>query len=164
VNKDLPSTFKLVTVWLVLGVALFLGVQAFQAEQQRSRFSSNAGVVELQRGPDGHFHWPGRVNGVAVDFVVDTGATSTALPQALAERAGVVAEGRMTSDTAGGAVEGRIARADVVLDGGVRAERLRVVVLPQLSVPLLGMDLLSKMRFSQHGGTLRIEPPPSGGT
>jgi aspartyl protease family protein len=160
VSKDLPGTFKLVTVWLVLGVLLFLGVQAFQAQQTRTRFSADAGVVELQRGPDGHFHWPGRVNGVAVDFIVDTGATSTALPQRVAERAGIVAEGRMTSDTAGGAVEGRIARADIVLDGGVRAERLRVVVLPQLSVALLGMDLLSKMRFSQHGGTLRIEPQP----
>jgi len=159
VSKELPSTFKVVTVWLVVGVALFLGVQAFEAQQQRSRFSANAGVVELQRGPDGHFHWPGRVNGVPVDFVVDTGATSTALPLALAERAGLVGEGSMRSDTAGGSVEGRFARADVVLDGGVRAERLRVVVLPQLSVPLLGMDMLSKMRFSQHGGTLRIEPP-----
>jgi aspartyl protease family protein len=99
------------------------------------------------------------VNGVPVDFVVDTGATSTALPLALAKRAGLVGEGSMRSDTAGGSVEGRFARADVVLDGGVRAERLRVVVLPQLSVPLLGMDMLSKMRFSQHGGTLRIEPP-----
>jgi len=159
VSKELPSTFKVVTVWLVVGVALFLGVQAFEAQQQRTRFSANAGVVELQRGPDGHFHWPGRVNGVPVDFVVDTGATSTALPLALAERAGLVGEGSMRSDTAGGSVEGRFARADVVLDGGVRAERLRVVVLPQLSVPLLGMDMLSKMRFSQHGGTLRIEPP-----
>jgi aspartyl protease family protein len=159
VSKELPSTFKVITVWLVVGVALFLGVQAFEAQQQRTRFSANAGVVELQRGPDGHFHWPGRVNGVPVDFVVDTGATSTALPLALAKRAGLVGEGSMRSDTAGGSVEGRFARADVVLDGGVRAERLRVVVLPQLSVPLLGMDMLSKMRFSQHGGTLRIEPP-----
>jgi aspartyl protease family protein len=161
--NELSGSFKLVVVWLVLGVAVFLGVQAFEAQQQRSRFTANAGVVELQRAPDGHFHWPGRVNGVAADFIIDTGATSTALPQALAERAGVIGEGRMTSDTAGGAVEGRIARADVVLDGGVRVERLRVVVLPQLSVPLLGMDLLSKMRFSQHGGTLRIEPPQTGG-
>src|SRR6185295_2612810 len=118
---ELPSTFKVVTVWLVLGVALFLGVQAFQASQQRTRFSASAGVIELQRSPDGHFHWPGRVNGVEVDFVVDTGATSTALPKALAERAGLAAEGRLRSDTAGGAVEGAIARADVVLDGGVRA-------------------------------------------
>lgn len=161
--NELSGGFKLVVVWLVLGVAVFLGVQAFEAQQQRSRFTANAGVIELRRAPDGHFHWPGRVNGVAVDFMIDTGATSTALPLALAERAGVVGEGRMSSDTAGGLVEGRIARVDVVLDGGVRVERLRVVVLPQLSVPLLGMDLLSKMRFSQHGGTLRIEAPPTGG-
>jgi hypothetical protein len=44
-------------------------------------------VIGLQRAADGHFHWPGRVNGSAVDFLVDTGATSTTLPAALAHSA-----------------------------------------------------------------------------
>ena len=48
------------------------------------------------------------------------------------------------------------------------------MVLPQLDVPLLGMDVLSRLRFTQHGGTLRFacravttapspETPPSPG-
>lgn len=158
--QEFPRTLKLATIWLLVGAAVFLGVEAFQAQQQRTRFSATGGVIELQRGPDGHFHWPGEVNGVRVDFVVDTGATSTTLPKAVAERARLEADGRLQSHTAGGIVEGYSARADVELDGGVRADRLRVAVLPQLSVPLLGMDVLSKMRFSQHGGTLRIETNP----
>jgi aspartyl protease family protein len=44
-----------------------------------------------------------------------------------------------------------------VLQGGVRAERLRVAVLPQLASPLLGMDVLSKLRFTQSDGVLRLE-------
>jgi aspartyl protease family protein len=32
-----------------------------------------------------------------------------------------------------------------------------VTVLPQLGAPLLGMDVLSKLHFSQQGGELRIE-------
>ncbi|CAD5370319.1 Peptidase A2 domain-containing protein [Rubrivivax sp. A210] len=136
-------------------------MQAWQAEQQRARFHAAAGVIELRRGPDGHFHWPGRVGGeggVAVDFLVDTGATRTALPLALAQRAGLVLEGRTQSATAGGVVLGHVARADIRLEGGVSAERLPVTVLPELAAPLLGMDLLSKMRFSQQGGVLRFEP------
>ena len=156
----MSPSLKLVTLWLVLGTAVFLGVQAFQSQAERARFSvdSGSGSIELQRGPDGHFHWPGTINGIAVDFLVDTGATGTAIPKALAERAGLVVEGSMRSSTAGGTVLGTVARADLTLQGGVRSERLRVAVLPQLEVPLLGMDVLSKMRFSQSQGVLRFEP------
>jgi aspartyl protease family protein len=155
---EFPSTLKHLTVWLLLGTAVFLGVQAWQAQQQRARFQVDGGVIELRRGPDGHFHWPGRLNGLAVEFLVDTGATRTALPQALAERAGLVFEGNTRSHTAGGVATGWVARADLQLDGGVAATRLPVTVLPALGAPLLGMDVLSKMRFTQHDGVLRLEP------
>ena len=44
-----------------------------------------------------------------------------------------------------------------MLRGGPRVEHLRVVVLPRLEAPLLGMDVLSKMRFTQHDGVLRLQ-------
>ena len=31
--NDLPHTLKIATVWLVLGTALFLGVQAFESQR-----------------------------------------------------------------------------------------------------------------------------------
>lgn len=161
--KEFPRTLKIVTVWLVLGLLLFLGLQAWQAQQQRMQFSSSAqGVIELRRAADGHYHWPGRVNGVPVEFLVDTGATSTALPQALAQRAGLAAEGRISSSTAGGVVQGVQSRADIDLDGGLRAQRLRVAVLPGLASPLLGMDVLSRLRLTQSEGVLRLQPLPAG--
>jgi aspartyl protease family protein len=157
----MSPSLKLTTVWLLIGTALFLAVQAMQHQAERSRFSFDAasGRIELKRAPDGHFHWPGRVNGVAVDFLVDTGATSTALPLALAQEAGLALEGAMRSSTAGGVVEGRVARADISLQGGVAAERLRVAVLPRLDAPLLGMDVISKLRLSQNNGVLTLERP-----
>lgn len=156
---DFPRPLKIITVWLLVGGTLFMAVQAWQAAQNRARVQVDGAAIELRRAPDGHFHWPGRVNGIAVDFLVDTGATGTALPAALARQAGLQPEGRVRSNTAGGVAEGWIARADIVLDGGVRAERLRVVVLPELAAPLLGMDLLSRLHFSQRGEVLRLEPP-----
>ena len=155
--SDIPPALKHVIVWLLLATGLFLGVQAWLAEQRRARIQVADGVIELQRGPDGHFHWPGSVGGVAVDFLVDTGATRTALPQALARRAGLQSEGSTQAATAGGLAQGWVARADIVLEGGVQAQRLPVTVLPELGAPLLGMDLLSRMRFTQQGGVLRIE-------
>ena len=56
-------------------------------------------------------------------------------------------------------MHGRIARADVALQGGVNAERLRVAVLPKLESPLLGMDIISKLRLSQAGGVMTLELP-----
>ncbi len=156
--SEFPHTLKHITLWLLLGTAVFLGVQAWQAQQRQSLFSAEGGVIELRRARDGHFHWPGQINGVAVEFLVDTGATRTALPQALAEAAGLVPEARVQSSTAGGTVAGWIGRGTLQLQGGVRVDRLPITVLPALSSPLLGMDVLGRLKFSQEGGVLRLRP------
>ena len=155
----MPRSLKLVTLWLLIGTAVFLAVQALQSQAARSRFSFDAssGTIELQRARDGHFHWPGTLNGERIEFLVDTGATGTAIPQVLADKLGLRTEGQVRSSTAGGDVIGALARVDLALDGGPRIERLRVVVLPQLAAPLLGMDVLSRMSFSQRAGVLRFE-------
>ena len=152
-----PRILKHLTLWLLLGTVVFLAIAAWQARQRGSQFSARAGVIELRRGADGHFHWPGRVNGRAVDFLVDTGATRTALPGGLARELGLANEGAQQSSTAAGLARGYAARADVALDGGVSVQRLPVTVLPALGAPLLGMDVLSKLRFTQDGGVLRLQ-------
>ena len=157
-HKELPHTLKLMTIWLLIGLALFLGFKLWERERAASRFQLAGEAIVLTRSADGHFHWPGRVDGIEVDFLVDTGATSTALPQALAERAGLKPLGAVRAQTAAGATRGFIARADVVLEGGVRADKLTVTVLPDLAAPLLGMDVLGRLHFSQKPGELRIEP------
>lgn len=155
--KELPSALKITTVWLLLGTAVFLAFQAWQFHERQTRFSFSGDAIELRRAADGHFHWPGRVNGMEVEFLVDTGATSSAIPEPMALRLGLQPEGRQTSSTAGGTVRGWTARAEIDLRGGVRAQRLRLSVLPALASPLLGMDVLSRLRFSQQAGVLRIE-------
>jgi aspartyl protease family protein len=156
--SEFPSTLKVVTVWLLVGTALFLGFQAFQAQQQGTRFVSDGGLIEIRRGSDGHYHWPGQINGAAVDFLVDTGATSTAMPMALADRLGLQSVGTVRSQTAGGVVTGQVMRADITLDGGVRATSLRVVALEGLgSRPLLGMDVLGRLQWRQSDGVLTID-------
>jgi aspartyl protease family protein len=134
-------------------------VQYWQAEQRRPQVRVEDSRVTLQRGPDGHFHWPGTVNGQPVDFLVDTGATSTTLPLALAQQLGLQPEGRLQSQTAGGVVQGWVARADVQLQGGVQATALKVGVLPALATPLLGMDVLHRLKMTQEGGRLKLEAP-----
>lgn len=155
---EFPRTLKHVTLWLLLGTGVFLAVQAWQVQQRQSRFSADGGVIELRRAADGHFHWPGQVNGVAVEFLVDTGATRSALPQPLARAAGLTPEGQVQGSTAGGPVAGWVGRGTLQLQGGVRIERLPFTVLPALDSPLLGMDVLGQLHFSQRDGVLRLQP------
>ena len=155
--NELPPWLKHATVWLLLAVAVFLGVQAFQARQQATQFVVEGSSVTLKRGADGHYHWPGRVNGRTVEFLVDTGATGTAIPAALARELGLPTIGTMQSNTAGGTVTGQFVVGDLQLDGGLRAERLRMTALPNLAAPLLGMDVLGKLSLQQEGGVLRVD-------
>ena len=158
----MPRSWKIATLWLLLGTVVFLAVQAFTAQQQRTRFSAESGRIEIRRSADGHYHWPALVNGRVVEFLVDTGATSTALPGELARELGLSLYGSVSSQTAGGTATGRLAQIDLQLDGGLRVERLRVVVLPELGAPLLGMDVLGRLRWQQDAGVLRIDARGAG--
>ena len=165
-NNELPRTFKIVTVWLLLGVLVFLGLQWWMRQQQQTRFQLQGGVVEIARGPDGHYHWPGSINGRELEFLVDTGATGTAISAQLARELNLPSLGQVQSNTAGGLVSGRLVSVNLALQGGVRADQLRVVALEGLNYtsgdrrgeqPLLGMDVLGKLRWQQRDGVLRIE-------
>jgi aspartyl protease family protein len=157
-STELPRSFKLVTVWLLLGVAVFLGIQWWMARARQTQFQVEGGVVELRRGSDGHYHWPGSINGREVDFLVDTGATGTAISASLARELKLESLGSVQSNTAGGLVTGQVVSADLILQGGVNAQRLRVVALPGLSDrPLLGMDVLGRLKWQQGDGVLRFE-------
>jgi len=164
-RDELPGTLKVVTIWLLVGAVVFVAFQWYQHEQRQMRFQAEGGVIEIRRGEDGHYHWPGTLNGRAVDFLVDTGATGGAIPASLARDLDLPSEGKARASTAGGTVVGDVVRADLVLEGGVRADRIRLVALPGLAGnPLLGMDVLGRLRWQQQGGVLRIDLRSGGGS
>ena len=156
--NDFPRSLKIATVWLLLGVVVFLGFRTLEHSQQQARFQTTGGVIEIRRGPDGHYHWPGSINGLEVDFLIDTGATGTAMSQAMARQLGLETLQRVKSNTAGGVVTGELVRADLALQGGVRFERLPITALVGLGDrPLLGMDVLGRLRWQQRDGVLTID-------
>lgn len=96
---DLGETARNLAIWVGITAALVL-VFTFQDELQfvwqRVRgelvpaygVQAEPGLLVLSQSADGHFHIVGDVNGVPVDFLVDTGASDTVLSPADAMRAG----------------------------------------------------------------------------
>jgi aspartyl protease family protein len=152
-----PRTLKLVTIWLLIGVLVFLGFQWWMHKQQQTQFKAGDGTIELRRGNDGHYRWPGTINGRTVEFLVDTGATGTAIPASLARELKLPMGAEVRSNTAGGIVRGHESRADVTLQGGVTVERLRITALPALDSPLLGMNVMGRLQWRQRNGVLIID-------
>jgi aspartyl protease family protein len=155
--REPTSTLKLVTVWLLLGSVVFLAVQWWLREQRQVQFHASDGTIALHRGPDGHYRWPGTINGRTVEFLVDTGATGTAIPSALAGELNLPLGDTVRSATAGGIVQGRESRADITLQGGVHVDHLPVTALPALDGPLLGMNVMGRLQWRQRDGVLIVD-------
>lgn len=118
------------------------------------------GFVELAQRQDGHYYADGYVNGAPIVFVVDTGATLTALSRNAAYRAGIEACEPRTFRTANGAIEGCVGRAPRIEIGGFTLHDIEVGVLPNQTVDaLLGMNILRHFRVEQQGGVMRISEP-----
>jgi aspartyl protease family protein len=158
--QELPRTLKILTVYGLVFVVLFLGIQWWMAEQRKPRMVMDAAgqmQIVLSRDRSGHYVWLGTINGKEVEFLVDTGATQTTISKALANELGLTETGSATFNTANGSVRGGLVSATLVLAGGLRFERQRIAVLPMMDqVSLLGMDVLGKLRLEQQGKELRI--------
>lgn len=79
-------------------------------------------------------------------FVLDTGATITAIPANLAVEIGLACEKSTRVDTANGVAQGCFARMTDVEISGRRFHEISVVVLPLLQQPLLGMTEITRIR------------------
>ncbi len=116
------------------------------------------GEVVLQRGPDGHFRATGLVNGQPVDFLVDTGATSVALPERLARRLNLRFGPAERVHTANGEAVAYSTRLDQVILGGATAYDVSSHISPGITgdEALLGMSFLARFEIVMNGDEMRI--------
>ncbi|OYU74450.1 MAG: TIGR02281 family clan AA aspartic protease, partial [Burkholderiales bacterium PBB5] len=89
-------------------------------------------TILLAAGPGGHFVGDGRINGQAVRFLVDTGATTIAMGQQQASRLGVAWQQgqRAVTQTANGPVPVYLVTLNSVQVGDVEVANVAAVVLP----------------------------------
>jgi aspartyl protease family protein len=121
---------------------------------------SAAGVVEvvLLRNRQGHYLADGRINGEPVTFLLDTGATTLSIPEAIARRAGLQRGQPQVVQTANGSVTVYATRVERLELGGIVVRDVRANINPhyQGEQILLGMSFLKQVDFMQRGNTLTL--------
>lgn len=130
-----------------------------QINPNSSPLSAKAGgatQVTLMRNRQGHYVTAGKINHQDVTFLIDTGATTVAVPSEL-QQALSLSPGKMQSSiTANGTATSYatvVARLEI---GEIVLFNVRASLLPNMPGKqiLLGMSVLREIEFRQKGGQL----------
>lgn len=114
-------------------------------------------MVTLQQDRSGHYVAEGEINGQAVTFLVDTGATDVALPESAARALGLEFGPRVTVMTAAGPAGAWMTRLDEVAIGDMRRRNVRAsITAGEFDGILLGMSFLKHYDLQQSDGQLVI--------
>ncbi|MGH1459323.1 MAG: retropepsin-like aspartic protease family protein [Paracoccaceae bacterium] len=149
-NLGKMSQQALVWVFIFIGVIAVVGLwgDIRQTVAPRQSVMSEAGRIELPRAQDGHYYVTAQINGVPVNFVVDTGASAVVLTLKDAQRAGIDTD-RLAFAGQAGTANGVTQVASVRLErfdiGGISDPGLRVLVNQgEMRNSLLGMSYLQR--------------------
>lgn len=115
--------------------------------------------VELIANPAGQYLVPGTINGVGVNFLVDTGASHVAVPEAVAQETGLERGPEMRVQTASGTARAYATTIDRISVGGIERRNIRGSINPSMPGDhvLLGMTFLRGIELRQSGDRMILE-------
>jgi aspartyl protease family protein len=145
---------------LALGIARGRASPAAADYPNADNYSNAANYAKVPRDESGNLVAEGQVDGMPMQFVVDTGATLITLPSHEANRLGLdYHKGQQTVvQTANGNVLGYRLKLDTVRVGGIAEHSVDAVVLEGngLSKALLGMSFLNRVDIKREGTNLTL--------
>lgn len=153
-RRNLSKLLQQALVWVFLFIGVIAAVGLWDDVRQLSypvQTIHSEGQIEIPRAPDGHFYLTAKVNGEALRFVVDTGATDIVLSQRDAAKAGLDTATLAfwgQAMTANGPVKTAPVKLELVEVGPIRDHSVRAWVNGgQMETSLMGMSYLQ--RFSK---------------
>lgn len=117
---------------------------------------SSGGTLVIAQGRHGGYFVDGAVNNQYLNFVIDTGATYVTLPQAVANSAGIRCQKKATMLTVNGTSTACTSIIQELKFGSFTLRNVEVMIAPNLSQPLLGMNVLKRFHVEQDGGEMRL--------
>jgi aspartyl protease family protein len=158
------GTGMIVVAW----IAFFVMLYVIFDQQLLQRNNPNQNIVTtvngyqkeivLQRNAYGHYVTSGIINNHQVTFLLDTGATSVAVPESVAKEIGLRKGQAITVSTANGNTKAYLTRLDHIAIGDIRLHDLSATILSNATGDevLLGMNFLKHFEIVQKGNTLTI--------
>lgn len=148
-----------VIAWICGFGLLILFFHHFGSEKGESVYSARHGTLTISADAQGHYWVDGEINQHPVRFVIDTGATYVAVPQALAMKLDLKGHYPVMLNTAGGTVHGELTRARHMSFSGFTFNNVKVVIMPDVKTDtaLLGMNVLSQFSITQKNNQLIIK-------
>jgi aspartyl protease family protein len=121
------------------------------------------GETRVRRAPDGHYWLRAEINGHPANFLVDTGATLTAVSNETAAAAGLEPREAgipLRMQTANGTVAAELTTIDELRFGNVVARGLDAAIAPGLGpTNVIGMNFLSRLSSVRLEGETMILVP-----
>lgn len=168
-GEGVSKTLKMLATWVAIFAGAFLFFvyvdvddvkQRVSAELTRSAIVEEDGSVRIPMREDGHFWVEAEINGVPVEFLVDTGATVTTIDRAAADATDLALLDGVTSQvqTANGVVRVDVGRAQTLAIGPIVEDDIVIQVSPIEGVNVLGMNYLQSLSsWSVKGRWLVLE-------
>lgn len=135
---------------------------AASAETAANTAALTNGTAILSSDSRGHYSGSFRMNGKAVDGLVDTGASMVSLPESVARRLGFSAatlDFRHPINTANGQTKGALVTLDRIEIGQVRVRNVTALVMKDeaLSTTLIGNTFLKQLSgYKVEGGQMKL--------
>jgi clan AA aspartic protease (TIGR02281 family) len=113
-------------------------------------------TLVIDQSSNGHYFLAGEVNSTALTFVIDTGASVVSLPSSVARSAEIDCNKQVMMSTANGLANACTVTIPKLKIGSFLIEDVAAVIVPNLSEPLLGMNVLQQFNIVQDHGQMRI--------
>ena len=131
-------------------------VSSWPSKSEPKTEDSSAETLVIAQGRNGGYFVDGAVNNQFLVFAIDTGATLVTLPQAVATSAGIRCQKMAIMQTGNGTITACTSIIRELKFGPFTVRNVDVMIAPNLSQPLLGMNVLKRYRVEQDGGEMRL--------
>ncbi|WP_375197716.1 TIGR02281 family clan AA aspartic protease [Sphingobium sp.] len=184
-RTQLSGLFRMALLWIVI-FAILLGM--FKAGEKFGLFSGRMGgeggiiasptdqalfplpsaradgqALRIPIAPDGHYWVEGMVNGTPARFLIDSGASVTALSVGTARASGLnfdLNAPGIPMMTANGKIDAKRSSISTLAVGPIRASNLDIVISPAFGeVNVIGMNMLSRLKsWGVQNGEMVLTP------